>query len=349
MVTIKDIAKECGVSIATVSNVLNGKNKAGTATVDRVLKVVEKYGYNQNFTAKGLRSKKTGIIGVVVEDIAQFTTAEIVEGLMRYLEEKGYTVMLQNLRMYSRWPDDWKNHDEDMRRLFKSTAKRFENMLTEGVIYVAAHYREMSGFTEGFIIPTVMAYAKDNNPEVSSIILDDEDAACRAVRYLVEKGHKNIGILAGVRDNMHTILRLRGAKRAAKEAGINIKESDIIYGNWSKASGYEACKYLMDGDYTALFSMSDHMTGGVYEYMEEIGKRPGKDLSVISFDNKYLAEFFVPGLTTMRLPLDEIGNKAAQKLVSKIEAASNKEKYTDGIIKIPCDLIERSSVEKIVK
>ena len=112
MITLKDIAKECGVSTATVSNILNGKNKVSEETRNRVLKVVNDRGYKLNYVAQGLRKQKTQTIGVIAEDIAQFTTPEIIEGIMEVCEERGYRTIVQNLRLYARWQDLWFDNDK---------------------------------------------------------------------------------------------------------------------------------------------------------------------------------------------------------------------------------------------
>jgi len=111
MVTIKDIARECGVSIATVSNVLNGRKKAGEATVQLIFETARRLGYQPNLIAKGLRENQTHQIGIIVEDLSQFSVPVIVEGIMRSLEGSGYQTSVSNLRMYSRWSDTWFNNE----------------------------------------------------------------------------------------------------------------------------------------------------------------------------------------------------------------------------------------------
>lgn len=103
MVTIREIADACGVSVATVSNVLNGRANVGLETRKRVLEVVRQKGYQPDYIARGLRKKKTNMIGIIAEDIAQFSTPAIMEGIMAYCEEKKYRTVIQNLRLYARW------------------------------------------------------------------------------------------------------------------------------------------------------------------------------------------------------------------------------------------------------
>lgn len=103
MVTIKEIAAECGVSVATVSNVLNGRSNVGVETRKRVLDAVRRTGYQPDYVARGLRKKKTNMIGIVAEDICQFSTPAIMEGIMKYCEKRNYRTVIQNLRLYARW------------------------------------------------------------------------------------------------------------------------------------------------------------------------------------------------------------------------------------------------------
>ena len=113
MITIKEIARECNVSPTTVSNILNGKPKVSQETKERVLETVNRLGYRPNYIAQGLRNQKTKMIGIIAEDIAQFTTPEIVEGIMSYCEENGYRSIVKNLRLYARWSDSWYNKEAD--------------------------------------------------------------------------------------------------------------------------------------------------------------------------------------------------------------------------------------------
>ena len=112
MVTLKEIAQHCGVSVTTVSNIVNNSpKKVRNETRKKVMEAIEELGYHPNYFAQGLRRQRTKTIGVITEDLAQFTTPEIVEGIMKYCEEKKYRVLLQNLRLYSRWQDKWYNDE----------------------------------------------------------------------------------------------------------------------------------------------------------------------------------------------------------------------------------------------
>lgn len=348
MATIKDIAKECGVSIATVSNVLNGKNKASRQTEERIMEAVKKYGYRPNSIAKGLRSRRSGIIGIIAEDVSQFTVPPIIEAIMRNLEESNYKTVLINLRLYSRWTDTWFFNEPLIRTVIDPALRDLESMMVDGIIYIAVHSRNTHVLSAMKGLPVIMTYACEQTPEIISIVVDDEKAGHDAVKHLTECGHKRIGIIAGARDNMHTQLRLDGARRALSEAGIEFNEKLVRYADWDKESGYRVSADLMnEGGITAVFCMTDRMAGGLCQYLEEQGLTVGKDVSVMGFDNQDLAEFCRPGLSTMSLPLQEIGDMSAGLLLDLLSEEPEHVPEKDRIpepVRLPCRLIERDSV-----
>ena len=349
MVTIKDIARECNVSIATVSNVLNGKNKAGEETRSKIIEAVERLGYKPNKVAKGLRSRKTGTIGIIVEDLSQFTVPNIVEGITRHIEQYGYKSVLTNMRLYSRWADKWFSNEDMINELLEQTLEEMKSLMVDGIIYIAVHARETRKIPLDLGIPAVMIYAFEQNPDVPSVVIDDELAAYEEVNYLLEKGHTDIGIIGGREDNMHTRLRLKGALKALLEHGIEQRADRVCYALWGKKEGYEAATILADKGITALFVMADRMAGGVYEYAKDHGIEIGKDLSIVGFDDQILADYLMPGLTTMALPLHPLGDAAAKLLISKLENIECEIKLQDNICKIPCTFKERGSVADISK
>ena len=349
MVTIKDIAKECSVSIATVSNVLNGKNKAGEETRNRILEAVERSGYKPNKVAKGLRSKKTNIVGIIVEDLSQFTIPNVVEGITRQLESRNLKSVLINLRLYSRWSDQWFNNEDMIDEILAQSLEELGTVMVDAVIYVAVHARITNKIPETLGVPAVMIYASESNPNVPSVVIDDEQAAYEEVSYLLEKGHRDIGIIGGREDNMHTRLRLKGALKALSEHGIEQRADRICYALWGKNEGYEAARILADKGLTAFFCMADRMAGGVYEYAAEHGLVVGRDISVVGFDDQIMAQYFMPPLTTMKLPLHALGETAGKALLEMLDPNSKDKPEPGTVYKIPCQFIERESVADLTK
>lgn len=344
MVTLKEIAKECRVSPATVSNILNGKPKVSEETRQRVLDTVEKRGYRPNYIAQGLRNQKSKTIGIIAEDIAQFTTPEIVDGIMSRCEEKGYRAVVKNLRLYARWSDSWYDNESSYHSILDPTLKELESIRVDGIIYIAGHARVIHCFSEDFKTPAVMAYAFTDNRRVPSVAIDDKKSACEMIHYLISRGHRKIGVIGGRENNIHTQQRLQGYQKALFENRILFNPSWVRYADWKKEGAYQEARELLKEDVTAVFCMADRMAGGVYRCLDEIGLRAGRDIAVAGFDNHDIAEYFVPGLTTMALPLREIGNVSADYLLKQMEEAQ--EEIPEKIL-IPCTFTERESVHTI--
>lgn len=353
MVTLKEIASKCNVSVTTVSNILNGKPKVSEETKQAVLQVVKEMGYQPNYMAQGLRRKKTQTIGIIAEDIAQFTTPKMVESIMAYCEEMGYRTIVQNLRLYGRWQDSWYNQEEEYQYVLELVLQELRSLKVDGIIYLAGHARIIHYFSRKFSMPVVMAYAYTKSPDIPSIVIDDTKSSFELINYLLSLGHKKIGVVAGREDNIHTQKRLLGYQEALYGAGVLFNPEWIRYGNWERESGYQAAGALVEAGATAIFCMADRMAGGVYDYLEEQGLKVGEDISVVGFDDQDIAEFFRPALTTVRLPLSEIGHEAARLLLKKIEeteeeTCGDKEVQPEIVeIAIPCTFVERKSVTAI--
>lgn len=346
MVTIKDVAQKCNVSATTVSNILNGKAKAGKETRDLVLQTVKEMGYQPNYIAQGLRTSRTRMIGIIAEDIAQFTTPRMIEGIMEYCEANGYRTIVENLRLYARWSDSWYNKDAEYHTIFDPVLQQMLSIKVDGIIYIAGHARVIQCFPENFPIPAVMAYAYTGSEKVPSVAIDDAASAYEVVKYLLKMGHRRIGVVAGRADNIHTQKRLLGYQKALFEEKVLFDPGLIVYGNWDRLSGYQASGELLEKGVTAFFCMADRMAGGVYDFLEERSLLVGKDISVAGFDDQEIAEYFRPSLTTMKLPLYEIGIEATKLLMKKMEdgAACQKEEDKPLELLVPCRMQIRKSV-----
>lgn len=344
MVTLKEIARECNVSATTVSNILNGKARASEETKRLVLQKVQEKGYRPNYIARGLRTQKTGMIGIVAEDIAQFTTPAIIEGIMAYSEERGYRTAVYNLRMYSRWRDTWYDKEQQLRSVADPVMQELLSVRADGVIYVAGHARIVQCIPDDFAIPAVMAYAYSDSANVASIVIRDEESSYEMVKYLTSLGHERIGVVGGRADNIHTQKRLLGYQRALYDSRILFNPRLVRYGSWERESGRRETEYLVKEGATAIYCMADRMAGGVYDYLEAHGMKAGEDISVAGFDNQDIAEYFRPSLTTMDLPLGEIGQRAAEQLFYKMDGRAE-EGGAKKVIEIPCRLVIRNSVK----
>jgi LacI family transcriptional regulator len=351
MVTLKEIAETCGVSVTTVSNVINGKAKTSDETKRRIMEVIKETGYRPNVMAKGLRIKRTRTIALIAEDIAQFTSPTIIESIMETCEKMDYRVVVHNLRLYDRWQDTWYGRDSEYHSVIDPVINDVLAAQVDGIIYVAGHARIIKTFNKFTDLPVVMCYAYSESEEIPSVVIDDELSAYEIVSYLTANGHERIGFVGGRIDNIHTAQRLMGYQRAMFEKGLLFDPKLIYYGDWSRKAGYEGAKKLMEQKVTALFGVSDLMTGGIYDYLYEKGISIGEDVSVVGFDNESISAFFRPQLTTTALPLREIGKKSAELLLEKLENANGdllelEYEAKPQVYKIPCEMVVRQSVCK---
>ena len=340
MITLKELAAKCGVSIATVSNILNGKSNVSEVTRKRVMEMVEQTGYKPNYMARTLRAHKTNTVGLIIDDISAFSSPQLIEGVLDCLEKQGYKAIIETLRLYSKW-----NNQPDSDKYAKAVHDSVEEMLSikvDGILFIAAHAHNIEYFSPDIEVPIVIAYAYQTDNNFPTIKIDDFESSYTMTKHLIQKGHKKIAIIGGGASDMHEKDRLQGFEKAMKEAALEVQTNLVETGYWSREGGYNACAKLFEKaqDFTCIFCFNDLMAAGVYDYLYEKGKLPGKDYAVAGFDNREMSDYLTPPLTTMEIPLEEIGRKSAQVLLKKISGTEIK----TNDIKIPCRLIERQSV-----
>jgi LacI family transcriptional regulator len=345
LVTLKEIAQLCNVSVSTVSNVLNGKTNVSEKTRQRVLEVVRRTGYKPNYFAQGIRKQKTRIIGIIVEDLNIFSTAPIVGAIMAYCEEHNYRTVLVDMRLYYKWSNTWYNDSQKYNLVLQPSVKELLSIKVDGIVYVAGHCRIIKCFPDDFGIPGIVVYGISDSPKYTSIVIDDEKGGYDIAKYLISMGHRKIGVIAGTPDNIHTMKRLEGFQKALFEEKILFNPDLVKYGDWMRASGYKLAESLVSQGVTAVFCMNDLMAVGLYHYLYEKGIRIGEDISVAGYDNKEIAECIKPGLTTNEIQLGKIGHEAAKVMIQMLEQGY--EPAPGEIIKIPCRLVIRESVKKI--
>lgn len=343
MITLKGIAQTCGVSISTVSNILNGKTNASESTRRKVLEVVQQTGYQPNYFAQGMRKQKTRIIGIIVEDLDVFSTTPIVEAIMADCEDRNYRTILVNLRLYDKWQDAWYNDEMKLHSVLQPSIKELLSIKVDAIIYIAGHCRVINCFSDDFPIPAVVVYGISKSPKFPSVVIDDEKGGYDVAKYLISMGHRKIAVIAGAADNLHTQKRILGYQKSLFEAGILYNPSLVRFGDWMRPSGYREMELLAMEDITAVFCLNDIMAAGVYDYLYEHGIKVGQDLSLAGYDNKDISDYLRPRLTTNEIQLKTIGRTSASILLEMLAGDSPGNK-NQNIIKIPCKLIIRESV-----
>lgn len=339
----------CGVSTSTISNILNGKNKVSEATRQRVLEIVKQTGYQPNYFAQGMRKQRTNIIGILAEDLFQFSSPPIIERIMAYCEDMNYRTILINMRLYDRWKNTWFNDEKKLHSVLDPAIQELLSIKVDGIIYVAGHGRVINCFPDDFTVPAMVVYAYSRSPKFTSVVIDDEKGGYDMTQHLVSMGHRKIGVIAGTADNMHTQKRKLGYRKALLENQIPFVPRLIRYGDWERQSGYQEVNELIKEGVTAIFCMNDTMAAGVYDYLEEQGLKAGEDISVAGYDNKEISEYLKPALTTNEIPFTEIGARSAQIMIRSLTESGEDDEGTEtaGIIRVPCRIIKRNSVKRI--
>lgn len=318
MITLKELSVKCGVSIATISNVINGKENVSEKTKELVMNAVRETGYQPNILASSLRSTKSKTIGIIIEDVTAFSSPELIEGIMAYCEQAGYRAFLENLRLYAKGIFDV---GKEFKEAVDQAVRQMLAIKVDGIVFLAAHSREVGVFPGNLEVPAVVAYAKSASPDIPSVLINDEKAAYELTKYIISKGYKKIGMITGLSDSVHTIRRVTGYKKALEENGIDVDENLLLEGDWMRKSGYAKAPELLSKKIDAVFCANDNMAAGFCDYLRDNNLVPGKDIGVAGFDGQDFTAFMNPPLTTMKLPLREIGKKAGELILSKLSAA----------------------------
>ncbi len=347
MATIKELAKACGVSIATVSNILNGKARASEATKELVLNMAKEMDYMPNYVAKNLKMKNTRSIGVIAEDMTIFSIPDIIDGITKNCEEVDYQILLTNLRLFKKYNDTYYNR-VDYFPIVREEIRKLMYKQVEGIIYVAAHERVIKCIPENLPIPAVMAYGYTKSSKIPSVVVDDVHGAYEIVCHVIEKGHEKIGVITGKTDSLHMQARMLGYQKALYENNLYFNPQWIREGDWTRETGYKQTDDLLNLGVTAIFCMNDIMAGGVYDRLDELGLIVGRDISVVGFDNRELSSYYKPPLSTINLPLHDIGYRSSEIIMEMLNGVKH-EQDKELIYQVGCKKLIRKSVATINK
>ncbi|RKX77895.1 MAG: LacI family transcriptional regulator [Spirochaetes bacterium] len=307
MATIQDVARLAGVSIATVSRVINNSpHKVNRETRGRVLKVIQDLGYRPNALAKSLLNKKTMTIGVIIPDISNPYYAEILRGIQDVAEEHGYAVTIQNT-------------DRNQERIIKQIYLLREK-LADGIIF-------SGGIIHGFGPLSALREMREkvvvigrHEVDFPAVRVDNIGGATQAIQHLIDLGHRKIGFIGGSAMSTTVMDRLTGYRNALAQNGYRPDEELIKEANFTPESGYTVAKAMLSQSNrpTAVFAANDQMAFGVIKAAREIGLHVPDELAVVGFDDIPLSYYFEPPITTVKIPRYELGVAAMQMLIDLI-------------------------------
>ncbi|PKM52017.1 MAG: LacI family transcriptional regulator [Firmicutes bacterium HGW-Firmicutes-7] len=334
-VTITDIAKIANVSVATVSRVINNKSKGvSEQTRTRLLKLIEEYNFEPNAVARGLVTKKSKIIGLLIQDIANPFYPRLAKGVEEEANLRGYNIILC----------DGNNSEEKEVNYLDFLNKHY----VAGIIY--NNFNNIGDKILNIIvnnsIPLVFIDSKIDIPGIRCVYVENEKAIYELVSYLISIGHRKIGFITGPMDSYSTNERFKGYIKVLEDNQIPIDYDLIVEGDYTIPKGYETMGILLDRktEMTVVVCCNDLMAIGAMEMLEERNIKVPDEMSIVGFDNIDMSRIVRPKLTTVSQPSYEMGRAAAKMLINIIE---NKSKKNDASVVFLPELVIRDSVKKL--
>jgi len=332
-VTIHDVARAAGVSVSTVSRVLNDKDDVAQTTYSRVQTVISELGYASSLAAKSMRSHQTNVIGLIMPDLEESFPLEVMKGVNQAILDLNY-----DLIVYTNG-DINKNTSAEKESQYVSL---LNNNLTDGVIIVTPAATTFSTNS-----PVVAVDPNNETPHCPAIIATNRNGALSAMDYLLQLGHRRIGYIGGRSDLQSAIRRQQGYLDGLAQAGIPAEPELMQEGDFTMESGYRCGQQLLvlAERPTAVFAANDRMAFGVAKAAQEIGLNIPDDLSLVGFDDIPEAAYYLPGgLTTVDQSIRQMGLIATEMLVKLIRG----EGLESIITKMPTRLIVRGSCRSLL-
>ena len=340
---IKDVAKRAGVSISTVSNVLNKTKYVSPELVRRVEQAVEELSYEVNPIARSMKNKATGIIGVITEDLCGVFYPYIIRGLNSVAEEKGYQLLICDAQ--GTYGSQIKRERELFRRLISNRVDGIIFASTVSAENQEEYFRELTREANRYKRTPLISIERDfTSVGIDSVYFDSFGNAKKAVQHLIDCGCRKICHITGPRDLQIAIDRSKGYKSCMEENCLPYDESMIAIGDYSHQSGYTAMKKLLlqVPDMDGVFCGNDQMAMGALKALKEAGKKIPEDIKIMAYDDVFLSSVVEPSLSTIHIRKRHTGIKAAEVLFHRLENPQDENDAPIGI-KMDTSLVIRQS------
>lgn len=314
--TIKDIAKKCKVGVSTVSRVMNNHPDINPETKEMIMRVIEESNYVPNNSARNLKRADAKAIAVLIKGIGNTFFNQLINVLERECQEKKYSCILQRV-------EEGENEVDVALGIAKEKKLR-------GIVFLGGNFSQPQEKMEQLEVPYVLStiYTTEEQKSIcASVSVDDFRESYKMTEYLIGLGHKRIAIItARKEDESIGKLRLLGYRKALEDHGIPFDENLVCYmelnvDQYSFKSGYKITKKLLKRNvpFTALYATSDTLAIGACRALKEAGIRVPEDCSVAGFDGMDAGEFYIPSITTIRQPVEEIAQASAKLLFDMIK------------------------------
>ncbi len=328
MVTIKDVARRAGVSVATVSRVMNKSGPVSPEAAARILEAAATLHYVPHGGARSLITSKTSTIGVLLPDLYGGFFSEMIRGIDQTAQQHGYHLLLSG------------SHNQ---RSEMTAAMRAMRGRTDGLIAMSPHF-DAATLVENLppSLPVILLSCAGPDDEHQVIAIDNVGGAEAMVNHLVQLGHRRIAMVMGEDGHFDTAERLQGYRSALQNAGIELEPAYEAQGDFSEASGYSAVQELLALPVppTAIFCANDSMAIGGLCAVHDAGLRVPGDVTVVGFDDIPLAHYMSPPLSSVHVPVFEMGARAVTRLIAALKGEPISERRHE---RLPTRLVVRSS------
>lgn len=335
---IRDIARLAGVGVSTVSRVINEHPDVKDETREKILKIIKESNYIPNNSARILKKNNTNNIGVLVKGVFNPFFAEMINIIGNRINEAGYTMILQQ--------NDYATEDDVDNLIAFVKEKRLQGIICLGGNFLNINDESFQFLDIPVVLTSVNTLSKESKSKFSSIGIDNVLAAKASIQYLIDKGHRNIGILLGEKNDVGISgLRLEGYKKALEENNIPYSEENVFIGDYDYSGAYRVTKEIINNrkDITAIFSISDIMAVGAAKSVIDQGLQVGEDISIMGFDGMDISKYYNPGITTVKQPKKNMANNSIDLLLALL---AKKEEHKHIIFETK--IIERESCKEVV-
>lgn len=330
--TMKDIARRTGLGLATISSYFNGGNVREKNRI-KIEEAIEELHYEVNEVARGLKTNATKTVGVVIPELNNVFCAEIISGMEDILRSYGYAAIVCDCRT------DKKLEKEAIDFL---TRKRVDGIINMPVDMSGAHLKEFQRTGK----PIVLIDRMIQGISCDCVLVDNENAAEKAVAMLVEQQHEKIGLIGGPDEVFTARQRMSGYLKALKAHGIAVDEKLICHGDYTIQGGVQAVEELVreNPDMTAIFVTNYEMTMGAVIGLNEMGVSMPDEISLVGFDNLPFARACRPSLTIVSQPTEKIARETAQIMLERLEGAENLPEHI--VRKLQTDIFMGKSIRR---
>ena len=309
--TIKDIAQKAGVSVTTVSRVLNKRPDVNQATREKVERVMAECHFTGNANARGLKQTDCETVAIILRGRENPFLNALAEAVLRYTQGLEASFLVEYV--------------DEQADEFQTAVRLSHEKRVTGCIFLGGHIDERAHVLQGIDMPTVFATinaADANLPRAGSVFIDDRSMGRAAMQTLLDAGHTRIAIFGGARQGTDGFsMRFKGAMDALEAAGVPFDEERYVGTRFSLRGAYDAASgfFAMKPDTTAVFAMSDTVAMGVIRALEDMGRKVPADVSVVGYDGIEIGKYFIPRLTTVTQPIDDIARESVAMLMGMLE------------------------------